>query len=267
MPPEGLLIQSRHNPQFKHWQRLQTQASYRREQQQTLLEGLHLLLAMQTSAHSPLQLIYASSAANHPDLASFCQHWPQTERFELADALWESLTAIPAAQGVMAGWQPATPQPLALSSNWLVLDDVQDPGNLGSILRTAAAAGVQDVLLTPGCADVWSPKVLRAGMGAHFQLNIHYRVPVAELLQSYAGQVIVTALQQSQNLYQTALNGPCAWLFGNEGAGVSAELAALAQLRIKIPMQAETESLNVGAAVAVCLFEQMRQQQYAVFSH
>ena len=147
----------------------------------------------------------------------------------------------------------------------MVLERVQDPGNVGTILRSAAASGVGQIVLNADSADAWSPKVLRAGMGAHFLLRIHSRVDLAQWRSGYQEKLWVTALSgRPQNLYKMALAEPAAWLFGNEGSGVSAAALALADGSVHIPMAGATESLNVAMAATVCLFEQMRQRMQAV---
>ena len=140
-----------------------------------------------------------------------------------------------------------------------MLDAIQEPGNLGTLLRTAAAAGIRDVLLGEGCAQAWSPKVLRAGMGAHLALAIHEQAPLARMLAGFAGEIAAPAPEAPESLFELDLRQPVAWLFGNEGAGLSPEVAALATREVCIPMADRTESLNVSAAAAVCLFEQVRQ--------
>jgi TrmH family RNA methyltransferase len=142
-----------------------------------------------------------------------------------------------------------------------MLEDIQDPGNIGSILRSAAAAAVTEVYLSSGCVHAWSPRVLRAGMGAHFALRIHEGIDLMTLIERYPGTVIAAAGDAVRSVYSVDLRGNVALLFGNEGAGLSPRLRAAAHLQVSIPMPGTTESLNVAAAAAVCLFERVRQQQ------
>ena len=128
------------------------------------------------------------------------------------------------------------------------------------MLRAAWAVGVRDVLLTTGCAQAWSPKVLRAGQGAHFGLDIREHCDVAAALADHAGKIVATRLDARESLYALDLRGPVAWLFGNEGAGLSPALSALATHPVIIPMPGAAESLNVAMAATVCLFEQARQR-------
>lgn len=145
----------------------------------------------------------------------------------------------------------------------VVLDGVQDAGNVGSILRSAAAAGVTRVFCAPGTAYAWSSKVLRAGMGAHFLLEIYEDVVPETLIERLAIPVALTDSHGAQALDMCDLSGAVAWVFGNEGAGVSEPWRAADGLRVTIPQPGGMESLNVAAAAAVCLFEQCRQQRLA----
>ena len=120
---------------------------------------------------------------------------------------------------------------------------------------------MRDIVLSADCADVWSPKVLRAAMGAHFLLTLHPNTDLAVWRQGYRPPLLATALdERACGLYGLDLREPCGWLFGNEGAGVSAEMRRVADRTVKIPMADDTESLNVAMAATVCLFEQMRQR-------
>ncbi|HRH72077.1 MAG TPA: RNA methyltransferase, partial [Zoogloea sp.] len=156
---------------------------------------------------------------------------------------------------------PAQPDAGPLVDTCVVLDGVQDPGNLGTILRTAAAVGVEEVLLTPGCAQAWSPRVLRAAMGAHFGLRLREGCDVAPALAGFPGAILAADLRDAVELYDMDLRPPVAWLFGSEGQGLSPAVATLATRRVLIPMPGGMESLNVGVAAGVCLFEQLRQRR------
>jgi TrmH family RNA methyltransferase len=142
----------------------------------------------------------------------------------------------------------------------LLLEDIQDPGNLGTILRSAVAAGVTTAYLSTACADVWSPKVLRSAMGAHFALAIVERADLLQVTAQFPGKSLATIPDAEQSIYALDLTGRVALLVGNEGAGLSIELQALANERVHIPMQPGIESLNVAAATTVCMFECARQR-------
>ena len=147
----------------------------------------------------------------------------------------------------------------------LALEDVQDPGNIGSMLRSAAAAGVRHVAISKTCAFAWSPKVLRAAQGAHFSLNISEGIDLVDFVFRFQGQslALVAQAQDSKPLFAMNLCTPTVFLIGNEGAGLSNELVNRATHRVTIPMPGKIESLNAAAAGAICLFELVRQRQLA----
>ena len=141
----------------------------------------------------------------------------------------------------------------------LMLEDIQDPGNMGSMLRTAAAAGVGVVYLSEGCTDAWSPKALRGGQGAQFALPIVERANLMAELENFKGVSFATVID-GEPLYAQDLTQATAFVMGNEGAGLRKQTIAAASKTISIPMQENSvESLNAGAATAVCLFERVRQ--------
>ena len=170
------LIRSRDNPRLKLLHGLAHSARDRRKSGQTLLDGAHLITAA-LAARWPLQMLVVSeSGMASAEIAGLLTRIPETvERVLLPDALFAHVSPVDSPSGVLAriGWPLSRSPVQPFADSVIVLDRVQDPGNLGTILRTAAAAGVGDALLTEGCAQAWSPRVLRAGMGAHFALRIH----------------------------------------------------------------------------------------------
>lgn len=252
------LIQSRDNPFFKSIKRLAESGRERRKTGQTLLDGVHLVEAYEAALGPVEILIVAESAQAGGEIATFVKG---RETVVLADSLLRDLGLVDTPSGLLA----VAKMPKAIAAvdgkkDAILLDGVQDPGNVGTLLRTAAAAGIEQALLSPGCAAAWSPKVLRAGQGAHFALAIHEDVDLAGFMAAYQGTTAVTTLEQATSLYEARWAGPLAWVFGAEGQGVSTELIAAAQLRIRIPMPGAVESLNVAAAAAVCLFEALRRK-------
>jgi len=141
----------------------------------------------------------------------------------------------------------------------VVLDRLQDPGNVGSILRSAAALGVTQVLAIKGTAALWSPKVLRAGMGAHFALRLVEALDEAAL-DVLQVPLLATSSHAGQALRDAALPWPCAWVLGHEGQGVSTPLQARCLLKLRIPQPGGEESLNVSAAAAICFYESVRSR-------
>lgn len=252
------LIQSRDNPFFKSLKRLAESGRERRKTGQTLLDGVHLVAAYEAAFGAVETLIVAESAQAGGEIGRFVE---ARETVVLADRLMRDLGLVDTPSGLLA--QISMPKAIAaaeLDQDAILLDGVQDPGNVGTLLRTAAAAGIKQALLSPGCAAAWSPKVLRAGQGAHFALSIHEEADLAGFMAGYHGTSAVTCLDGATSLYAAKLDAPLAWVFGAEGQGVSGELIAAAGLRVKIPMPGAVESLNVAAAAAVCLFEMVRRR-------
>jgi len=250
-------IASRDNPFFKQLKRLAQSARDRAKAGQTVLDGKHLIVAYEASCGPVEKLVVRQSALAQEDIASFLTG---RDCVVLPDAMFREAGVVDTPAGIMAVVPlPASPvaDPLA---DTIVLDGVQDPGNVGTLLRTAAAAGFKQAVLSPDSAGAWSPRVLRAGQGAHFLLDIIQQDELTGFLSAYRGTIAVTQLAESHSLFEAPLAAPLAWVFGSEGQGVRPATAAYAQLKIRIPMPGAVESLNVGAAAAVCLFETVRQR-------
>lgn len=254
-------ISSRDNPLYKELKHLATSSQARRRAQRTLLDGVHLCSAYLDQRGLPVLCVTSESAQSNPEVAAVLARCQGAQCIVLPDALYHALSQVE--HGVDILFVIDTPQarPVgALSGDAVLLDNLQDPGNLGSILRSAAAAGIASVYCSAGTAFAWSPKVLRAGMGAHFGLEIHEQVDLGELLRSASVPVLATSSHARVRIYDVDLHQPLAWLFGHEGQGVSDELLALAGQQVTIPHLGRMESLNVAASAAICLFEQVRQR-------
>ena len=254
-------IRSKDNPQVKALIKLAGSSRERRRTGTTFLEGERLVRAYQESGGVPETILASESAFARPEIRTFLEDSPARGRLVLADALLERISQLVSAAGVAAVVRTphAGPVPPTLSS-CLLLENIQDPGNLGSILRTAVAAGIPHVFLSRGSVFAWSPKVIRAGMGAHFSLAIFEEIDLGAIARAFSGRIIATEPKAGSSLYELDLEGPVAWLFGNEGAGLSPQSRGLATDHVHIPMPGPAESLNVAAAAAICLFEQIRQQ-------
>lgn len=250
------LIQSRDNPLFKQLKKLAESGRERRKSGLTLLDGVHLVQAYEEVFGRLDTLIVAESASGEA-----ADYTAGREHVVLADALMRDLGLVDTPSGLLATAPiPAAREGIRRDRDAILLDGVQDPGNLGTLLRTAAAAGIRQAVLSPGCASAWAPKVLRAGQGAHFALSIHEDVDLLTVMADYAGTTAVTCLDGATSLYEAAWSGPIAWVFGAEGQGVGRPLIEAARLRVRIPMPGDVESLNVAAAAAVCLFEAVRRR-------
>lgn len=260
-------IGSRQNPGFKLLKAIISSSRARRSHQAAWLEGDRLCAAFLDSGltQAPVLVMQTSLSLEQIDqgLRRRCQ-----EVWRLSPALYKEITQIESP----SGWGLLIPRASAPSpsngGDIVILDRIQDPGNVGSILRSSAAAGVQAVWCLSGTADPWSPKVLRSAMGAHFSLQIQDEMPNEAVLtaaHSAGLPLLATRLgARSESLFAAAVSlaQPVAWIFGQEGSGVCAELSQQARA-IQIPQHADVESLNVAAAAAVCLFESRRQKATA----
>ena len=256
-------ITSRENPQFKAIKDLVNSTQARKRAGQCVLEGIHLCQAYLDQAGLPALCVIGEGAGQDAEVAAVLRRCEQggCNILELDRKLYAALSQLE--QGVALLFVIDTPgnAPVgALTRSAVLLDNVQDPGNVGSILRSAAAAGISSILCGPGTAFAWAGKVLRAGMGAHFALEIAENVDLAAVIASSKVPVYATSSHAQSTLYDLDLSGEAAWLFGHEGQGVSAPLLAAATRTIAIPHRGPVESLNVAASAAVCLFEHVRQR-------
>ncbi|MDD2701586.1 MAG: RNA methyltransferase [Sideroxydans sp.] len=258
--PDCKRISSRDNAFFKSLLKLAGSARERREAGQTLLDGPHLLRAWLDSGRQAAHLLLNPSALDDAEIAQLRAACPDTPCTVFDDALFKQLSELKTPNGLLALIDIPQPDPTRANDFVLLLEDIQDPGNLGSILRSAAAAGCDAVYMSQGCADAWSPRVLRAAMGGHFILAINESCDLLDIASRFDGRLFASSLQAETTLYACDLHGKIAFAIGNEGAGLSEELQAQAQQRFIIPMPGKVESLNAAAAAAVCLFEAVRQR-------
>jgi RNA methyltransferase, TrmH family len=255
-------ITSRDNAQYKELARLATNSQARRKAGRSLLDGVHLCETWLELRGHPEQAIVAEGALQHPEVAAIIGRLQSQHAHILClgDQLYHAVSQVEHGVGLMFLIEtPHKEVPRALTANAVLLDNVQDPGNVGSILRSAAAAGVKEVYCAPGTAFCWSPKVLRAAMGAHFVLDIHENVDLPALVSTAQIATLATSGYAAEQLYQLDLKRPVAWIFGHEGQGVSDALLSGASHRVFVPHLGKVESLNVAACAAVCFFEQVRQ--------
>ena len=247
--PAVTAIHSRDNAFVKDLRRLAQDSTAYRKQGRVWLEGDHLCRAALERGQRPSVAVFCES--NWPlDQAEWAQAAPKI--VVLPDALFADVSGLesPARMGFVLDL-PA-PRALDAGAATVVLDRVQDAGNVGSILRSASAFGFRQVVAVKGSAALWSAKVLRAGMGAHFALNLLEGLDAAAL-QALRVPLLVTGSHEGEWLHRAALPWPCAWVMGHEGQGVSPVLEAQATLRIRIAQPGGEESLNVAAAAAICL--------------
>ncbi|MBK9133649.1 MAG: RNA methyltransferase [Betaproteobacteria bacterium] len=258
MPPSAVqVIRSRSNPLLVQLRQLAQEAGAYRRAGTLWLEGDHLCRAALARGWVPQQVVFDERALDEPALQVLAHAAARV--VVLPGPLFASISTLESPAGV--GWLVDLPAPAEIDplSATLVLDRVQDAGNVGSILRSAAAFGVRQVLALKGTASLWAPKVLRAGMGAHFGLALREGLEV-DALGALRVPLVATDSHAAAALPEADLPDPCAWVLGHEGQGIAAELRALAALEVRIPQPGGEESLNVAAAAAVCLYESMRRR-------
>ena len=253
-------ITSRDNPIFKRLNKLADSARARREGRMTLLDGEHLLTAYLDAGGLPRTLARAASfdVGRFAQLATRC---PGIKSLVLPDLLFAELAPVASPTGVLAevAWlEPVAPDATPLV---IVLEDVQDPGNLGSMLRTGAAAGATLAVLSRGCHDPWSPKALRGGQGAQFVLPMQQGADLVAWRSTLEGNSIALALGEANDFYTLDYVGATALVVGNEGSGLTRATIDAATRCAQIPMPGRMESLNASAALAVATFEVVRQRR------
>ncbi len=253
-------VHSRENAQFKLLLKLAHSSHERKKLGQTLLDGAHLVRAYSETFGVPRALVVSASGVAKPEIAALLQALPTVGVSVFPDAMFNEVAPVQTPAGVLALIDTPIAEGLPPRlDTCLIVEDIQDPGNLGALLRSAAAAGISDALLSRGCTFAWAPRVVRAGMGAHFVLKIYEQVDVAEALRGYTGKVVALAAAAENSLFDLDLRGAVALLVGNEGAGLSPQLLDLAHVKARIPMPGKVESLNVAAAATIALFERVRQ--------
>lgn len=242
-------ISSRDNAFVKELRRLSRESGMYRKLGHVWLEGDHLCRAAITRGLTPKVAVFSKSFWSLVPV-----EWAQaaSKVIVLDDALFADISGLesPARMGYILPWQADTA--ILPEAPTVVLDRVQDAGNVGSILRSASAFGFKQIIAMKGTAALWSQKVLRAGMGAHFALHLVEGVG-PEALQQLNVPLLVTSSHRGGLIHASTLPWPCAWAMGHEGQGVGEAVEALAAQHVRIAQPGGEESLNVGAAAAICL--------------
>jgi len=253
-------IRSRENAHFKALRRLVDSSRERRKSGLSVLDGPHLVSVYADRVGSPAQLVLSVSGLAKREIRSLADRLGASDAVVLSDSLFKEISPVVSPTGIVAVVE--TPRPRTFPARLepcVMLEDIRDPGNLGSILRSAAATGIKQVFLSTTTVHAWSPRVLRAAMGAHFMLQLYEGVDLVAAIDAFPGTVMAASATSTQSLFDADVSGKVAFLFGNEGGGLSTTLRQKAHSEIAIPMPGGTESINVAAAVAVCLFERVRQ--------
>lgn len=255
-------IASRDNPAYKALVRLVTKASERKSRRLSILEGAHLVAAAMDAGLAPETMLVRRSSREVAEAVSLVARARGSEALELADPLFDALSGLDSPPSIMAVVPTPEGGPVPPTARFcLGIEDVQDPGNVGTLLRSAAAAGCEHVLLSPTCAFAWSPKVLRAGQGAHFAVNVVEGADLGDFVNAFRGTSVALCGEGTRDLFSLDLTGPLLILVGHEGSGLSPALEAAASVRAAIPMPGRAESLNAGVAGSIALFEAVRQRR------
>lgn len=252
-------LRSRDNPRVRRWHALAHDGAERRREKRALLEGAHLVRAYLDAGGRPVALVVSESGGAKPEIAALLRR-AALAPVTVADTVFRWMADAAAPAGLAAEITlPVAKAEIATARHAVFLDGVQDAGNVGAIVRSAAAFGVELAVLGRGCADAWSPKVLRAAMGGHFALGIAEVADLAAALAQFPGKRICAAPAGGVPPAALDLAGALAWIVGSEGRGVSAAVAAQATFTASIPLAPGSESLNVAAAAAVLFYERARQ--------
>jgi TrmH family RNA methyltransferase len=249
------VLSSRDNPKVKRWSKLAQDPRYRRSERRALIEGPHVLAAALQHGCKAIAILATEEGAADPEISRLIGQ-SGVRPVLLSKGVFRAIVDAQTPQGVAA--EIAIPAPNNdLGSRAAFLEGVQDPGNVGAIIRSAAAFDVRTLVLDQDCADPWSPKALRAGMGGHFAVQIVHAKRLEDEIGLFQGTLVATVPRDGVPLADAPLNGSLAWIFGAEGRGVSEEILGRAALRVTIPIA--SESLNVAAAAAICFYEGSRR--------
>ena len=259
-------ITSAANDHVKRWRKIVENPRAARKSDATNAEGLHLaeVIADQRVPAASVILRLSRTDGETDVFAERIAADCGARVYELSDALYDAVCPVEYGTGIMVeiACESADRPPMPVAADALYLDGVQDAGNMGTLIRTAVAAGVRHIAASRGSAWFWTPKVLRAGMGAHFSACLYENVSPEEIKSLFAGRILAADARGGRDLFATEGwdEGPTVWMMGAEGPGLSDAALARADARYLIPIEADCESLNVGAAAAVCLFEQRRRR-------
>lgn len=252
------IITSTQNKRVKYAKTLQTKARFRRSEMKLILEGNRLINDALQRGAKPDYVLYTPDKADY-DLIALLQN-RNCDLLSVSDEILNHVSDTQQAQGIVGIFYIPKPHLPKQPQRVLIMDNLREPGNMGTILRTAGAAGVDLVILSPGCVDPYNSKVLRAGMGAH------YHVPIVEAtwkeIEIFCDDLAIYSAAADGELRYTDVDWtqPSAFIIGNEAHGISKNAKHIAQASISIPMASDTESLNAAIATAVILFEAQRQR-------
>lgn len=256
------MISSLNNSHIQLLKKLLKSSKYRYKYKQIVLEGVHLL--QEASKMNIIDKIYLTvNDLNNQKIADILSKIDKSKIFLISQKIANDISTLKNSSDLIftliyLSFNNVLPE----NEDCVALDRIQDPGNLGTILRSSLAANVKNIVLSKGCVDVYNSKVLRSAMGAHFYLKIFVDIDLLEFLSLFKGNINLTVVdgKNSLSLYECKLNQKSLWIFGNEGNGIDKNLIKKEYNKIYIPINSTVNSLNVAICVALCLFEQNRQR-------
>ncbi|MCD8340213.1 MAG: RNA methyltransferase [Burkholderiales bacterium] len=265
------LVTSEYNPNFKIARKLASSNRFCKVTGDTLAEGVHLAQELVKLNRRKAKIIVdqvfldIETYEHNKEIKELVEKF-QAERVDiitLPPILFKQVSPVETSVGIVCQIESPQKPDHFKKGDYIYLDTVQDPGNVGTILRTALAAGVNNIAQSKGTAWPWSPKALRAGMGAQFHATIWADVDIEELKSQTGNECLVADAKKGKDLFteEWGIGKPTIWVFGSEGKGVHQNIHEAADKSLLIPLSSRTESLNVAAAAAVCLFEQKRRRQ------
>lgn len=252
------IIESKDNAQVKRVVRLLKESKFRNQEQQSVVCGEHLIIEASKSKLLLQVWVLKESYEKYYSILHECNcdimvvPAQVMSKLNILDSMTDILGVIKFVKNV----------PFNHNADCLVLEHIQDPGNLGTILRAASASGIKQVVLSNNSVDIYNPKVLRASQGIQFNLMIFTNLDICQLLADYHGQILAFTPHTTNDLYNCDLSVPSALVFGNEGQGLSVEVLEQLNKHVKIPMLGNAESINLAMAATVAVFEMSRQRIY-----
>lgn len=258
-----MFIESKDNNLFKSTKKLKERKN-RIKSNKYIIEGFRLVQEAFKANVDVDYLIVTKDAIEKIDQYLLDYLVDQVKIYEISDGLFKELISTENPQGILAVINMNV-KPMNFEGDFYVLcDKLQDPGNIGTIIRTAHAAGVQGIILTKGTVDIFNEKAIRSTMGSIFYIPVHYdddNLSLVKNLKDQGFKLVVTSLETDKDFFQEDLGGKVILTVGNEGNGVSEEVFALADTKVKIPMPGNAESLNVAVATSVIMYEKVRQDR------
>lgn len=253
-------ISSSKNPLVKKITKISKSQSFRNKSGLTLLEGAHLTGEyLRVFGEPEMCIISDDTSLEAKAIVKECGRLG-VDIYELAHNIYSQISPVIDGVGISFVIKIPTCTDINYNTDSVILDKIQDPGNLGTILRSAVGTGVGQIICSKGTVSAWSPKVLRAGMGAHFRLKIFEQVDILQEIDNISTPIYATSLTAKEYVHHQHLKSQNSWIFGNEGNGVSEDILQKVNKKVIIPQLGDIESLNVAMAATICLYEQMRQR-------